>query len=177
MKRAMQVSLVVLCALVAATASAQLARKSGDWSVDYIDGGIQMAGTENASGNAFGVICLTTASGCFSFISLSDTTCTKGNTVPLLMNSAVGAKSMQATCTIIDAKPPMHLMFLDDFEGAISAIESGGEVAFAFPLKSGKFEVYRFSTKGAVSAVREARTPPTSRDAVPVRGGPKNQIL
>lgn len=177
MRRAVLASLLILCALFTASAGAQQNRKTGDWSVQHLDGGIQLAGTENASGNAFGVMCVASANACYAFVTLSDTKCTQGNSVPMLMNSPVGSKGMQATCTIIDSTPPLHLMILDDFDGAVGAIESGGEIGLAFPLKSGKFEVYRFSTAGAVAAVREARTPPTSKDVVPVRGAPKNQLL
>jgi hypothetical protein len=179
MKRAAHICMVFVCALLSAGAQAQQDRKTGDWTLSYVDGDrdFRLAGTENASGSSFGVLCIASTSSCVAFISLSDTKCTKGNSVPMLMNSAVGAKNMQATCTILDGQSPMHVMVLDDFDGAISAIESGGEVAFAFPLKSGKFEVYRFSTKGAVSAVREARTLPSPREAVPARAAPKNQLL
>lgn len=167
---------VAMLVALAEPAFGQQGRKSGDWAVEYSDG-LQLASTSNASGNSFGVACTVASNSCVAFVTLSDTNCTKGNSVPMLMNSPVGSSGMKATCTHLDGKPPLKLMVLDDFESAVSAIESGGEIGFAFPLRGGKFEVYRFSTAGAVAALREARTPPSQRDAVPVRSGPRNQVL
>ncbi|GAC1425464.1 MAG: hypothetical protein NVSMB6_26080 [Burkholderiaceae bacterium] len=40
----------------------------------------------------------------------------------------------------------------------LRAYESGVEIGFAMPLESGRFRLFRFSTAGAVAAVKDAQT-------------------
>lgn len=68
-------------------------------------------------------------------------------------------------------------MIIDEFELMITAFESGDKVGFASPLKSGQFQVVRFSTVGATAAIKDARNPPSRPATSPKPVGSKPQYL
>jgi hypothetical protein len=130
----------------------------GDWVLTTDIPDMQIAETANSGGAGTGVICLISTQQCSAFISLSNG-CEAGAKYPMMVNSAVGADLVNSVCTVIG---DLHVFLFDNFNSVKSSFESGGEIGFAIPLKSGLFKSERFSTKGATSAIKAAQTLPTS---------------
>ena len=130
----------------------------GNWSVIKSNQEIQIAKVENGE-NATGIICVISSNSCLAYATLGFD-CEDGHKYPLLINAATGAFNSLATCKHII--PELKIIVIEEFELMVSAFESGGEVGFATPLKSGQFKVVRFSTIGATAAIKDARTRPTA---------------
>lgn len=148
-------ALITIACMACAVAQAQTTEK---WGVTKTAAGIQIASVTNAAGHAAGLICDVDAEGCFPFLN-PHVTCKEGVKTPLMINSAVGAYAVVGTCTKFSEST--NLLLIDEFDDAINAFQSGGEIGFAMPMESGHFQVVRFNTAGAVAALNEARTLPT----------------
>lgn len=145
------------------------ARQVGDWDLDFSIEGIQIAKVVNASGTALGILCTLGVDKCVAYLALSDMTCSPGKSFPMMMNIATGATNLSARCEKLEVQRVVHMLVLDEFSAFTSAVESGGEIGFAVPLDDGKFQVMRFSSRGAVAAVRAARSRPTGSETQPTR--------
>lgn len=141
----------------------------GAWQL-YKKNDIQIAKTFNQAGSTAGVLCVVSTRDCQAYIS-ADNACEENSRYPLMVNSSVGASNLSSTCKTIGG---VQYHFIDEFQSAVNAFESGGEFGFAMPLKSGKFVVLRFESAGATAVIREARRPP----AAPVKpASTSNQTL
>lgn len=133
------------------------AESIGDWTVSKELKGWQFANTTNLEGSSTGVVCSTSENTCNSYIGLN-ANCDVGNKYPMMINSSVGAFVIFTTCVQIGN---VKFYFIDDFDSAKSAFESGGEIGFAIPLQNGNFRSIRFSTKGATASIKNAMTIPS----------------
>lgn len=153
-------------------------RKVGDWYVVY-DAEYQEAFTQNASGSTAGIWCDLTAASCMAYVK-SDRTCTDGDTIPMLISSSIGSNTTEGKCVKIPLRKGKDLQFnrIDDFDLFVRVAESGGEFAFAAPLRGAQFAVLRFGSGGATEALRLARTLPTRNAPSTVKGTrPRDQVL
>jgi hypothetical protein len=149
---------VIACALALfsfyAPAFSENVVKYGNWTFDNSINGLQIARTSNGEESYTGVMCAIASDGCYAYIA-SDTECEIGVVYPMMLNSAIGANTLELECEEIGN---FKILIASDFEVMIRAFESGSEIGFALPMKSGKFHVTRFSTAGATAALRAART-------------------
>lgn len=134
------------------------AEQYGDWSVDKSIPGVQIANTKNDSDSTLGVICLVVTKDCSAYM-LSNNGCDENSTYPMMINSTVGAFPITSVCTQIEK---LKILVINEFDNAKNAFESGGEIGFAVPLNDGKFKVVRFSTSGAVAAIKNAMLLPVA---------------
>ena len=142
--------------LIALLACSVQARPYGDWTSDFRTPGMQFATTTGDGGAITGVACTTNSQICTAFVS-TGVACEVGARVPLILNSAIGAFPVTAECVRTGSQ---EVLVANEFDQMLRAYESGGEIGFAMPLESGRFRIFRFSTIGAVAAVKEARTFP-----------------
>jgi hypothetical protein len=153
----------LLCAVCVVCAEGVCAQpvSYGDWYVHKELADIQIANTSSGAAVA-GVLCLVSAGTCSAYLG-TDTPCAEGVETPMVINSAVGASAVTATCTSIGNQ---KYNVFSEFGSVRAAFESGGVVGFAMPLRSGEFRVVRFNTRGATAAIRDAMTSPShSRDS------------
>jgi hypothetical protein len=156
----MKTILAAMLIAAALPAAAQKEKKFGDWITDYSLKGFQIASTSNPSGSTTGIICNLEKEGCDAFIVMG-LDCDNGEAYPMMLSTAVGAASLSSKCLHIGK---MQILVIDEFSAMVGAFESGSEIGFALPMKGGQFRVSRFSTAGAVPALKEARTPPPSKN-------------
>jgi len=149
--------------------SAQAAQMFGNWEVSELKD-LRVARVGGAAGSTAGVMCTPSEKTCSAFISI-DFSCEDGASYPVMLNSNAGAYSSTGVCA---SSGDSYYLLIDDFNATISAFESGGEVGFAFPLKSGQFRVLRFNCQGATAAIKLARTLPKTT-ATP--RNPASQVL
>jgi len=148
----------VLCSLP--TKSQQLTYRVGDWIVHKELPGIQVANVSTQDGKATaGIICFLSTNECVAYV-LSRACYEINSTIPMMINSPVGAFHITTRCEEVAGTPPGVINVINEFGNAKAAFESGGEVGFVLPLQSGEFRAVRFSTKGAVAAIESAMTPP-----------------
>lgn len=153
------------------SASAFAGEQIGSWEA-IIDGtDIQIAKTTNTAGAATGVLCFVSSNNCAAYIA-SDVECEDKGKYPLMINSSTGASTTHGTCVTIAGS---KVLVLDDFQSAIASFEGGGEIGFAIPMQSGKFNVIRFDCAGATAAIRKARAVPSK--AAPATKNPASQVL
>ena len=117
---------------------------SADAGADYVE-----AWTGNESGSTFGVLCGQT---CIVYVDFQ-TECDHGEPYPAMVNSPSGAFNLQLTCHRFNQRYILSTPLSDGFSGTI---RGGGEIGFAIPLRSGRFNVARFSLSGALEAVGAA---------------------
>lgn len=160
MKRILLISMVLLA--YSGLSIAQSAGKYGDWTVKRAQG-VSNASTTNSSGSSIGFLCVGGSEMCGPYLALS-VDCEETATYPTMINSPVGAFHATTTCAIIAGRK-YHL--INEVEIFNQAIESGGEIGFAFPLQNGKFQVARFSTIGAITAIKDALSFPQDKEASP----------
>lgn len=155
---------ILATALIAASGSsiAQNSYKVGDWSVTSA-GEITVASTTNSSGSVVGYLCV--GSTCGPYLSNS-TDCEEKVVSPILINSPVGATHASTTCTTIGVNKYHLINEVSDFN---QALEGGGEIGFAFPMQDGKFHVTRFSTAGAVPAIKDVIQKATGKKSTKLR--------
>jgi hypothetical protein len=152
--------LIILWALAAEMSLAQSV-SYGDWYVHKEVADIQIANTSSGTAVA-GVVCVVSAGKCSAYLG-TDTPCAEGVETPMVINSALGASAVTATCTALGNQ---KYNIFAEFGSVKDAFESGGIVGFAMPLRSGEFRVVRFNTRGATAAIRDAMTSPHgSRDS------------
>lgn len=157
-----------LCMLFACTnwSAAQVDKQIGDWTVRRANvEGISAASTTNGSGSYLGFMCIDNGETCGPFLLVS-VSCEEKGTYPIMINSPVGAFQATTTCATIDNQKYHLINEADIFN---QALESGGEVGIAFALKDGKFQVARFSTAGAIPAIKEAMIFPTGKKNAKLR--------
>lgn len=142
----------------------QVAHAQTTWRNDFSIDGLQIANITNGQGSAAGVLCNLQANTCNAYISLN-ASCEDGVTTPMMINSPLGTFPVIATCVTIGGS---QFSIIAEFDSAVSAFQSGGEIGFAIPLKNGQFQVVRFSTAGATAAINAARQMPLT---TPARGG------
>jgi hypothetical protein len=124
----------------------------GDWSVTLFDGGISMATTSNNAGSVFGVFC-TRTSACTAFFN-PKIPCEDGSKYPALFNAPSAAYPEVMQCEKVGDSFLLEVAL----EGAVAdAMSVGGQLGIAFPMKSGQFEVSRFSLTGAARAAARAQ--------------------
>ncbi|TFI57692.1 hypothetical protein E2493_13670 [Sphingomonas parva] len=120
-----------------------------DWTVGHADPYV-FAYTENASHSEFGLIC---RDGCIFYLDVQ-LACEDGHAYPAMMNSRNGSDTFDLQCILVDGSP---LLTAGPTDTLVGAIKSGGEIGFAVPLESGRFNVARFSLAGGVEALGRAR--------------------
>lgn len=125
----------------------------GDWRVDR-GTEMQVANTMNESKAITGVVCFTQSKSCNGYV-IFPFSCEIGGRYPMMINSATG--SLQITTTCVDLGGT-KVNIIEEFEALKTAFESGGEIGFAVPMGNGRFNVVRFSTIGAVPAIKAAMT-------------------
>jgi hypothetical protein len=121
---------------------------SDSWSFAE-EGDLTSAYTTNESGSVFGILCGKT---CVFYLNMQ-TSCTKNNTYPAMINSKAGSAAIQLRCHIVDEH---YLLSTEAEESYFDMLREGGVVGFAIPLESGKFSVSRFSLTGGMTAVKRA---------------------
>lgn len=148
--------LIVLLTIIASNSVfAQNGGKYGDWTVTKVQGASN-ASTKNDSGSSIGWLCIGNNETCGPYISVA-VDCTENATYPIMINSSVGAFHSTTSCILL-AGGKYHLV--NEIDIFSQAVESGGEIGIAFPLQDGKFKVSRFSTVGAIAAIKDARSLP-----------------
>lgn len=142
----------VVLAASCAVSHAQ-SRPFGDWSVlpAADKSGDVIAATTIENGDAIlAVRCFIKDQTCVHALQTSST-CQDQSTYPILLNGTSGATSIEGTC--LDG----NQLILSPFDPVRkNIVESTGIVGFAFPMASGAFRVFRFSTKGSSAAIGEA---------------------
>lgn len=150
--------LVAAVFLLVSTCAAADSKRYGAWTVDTSIPGFQIATTTDDADSAAGVICNREVNGCEAYVA-PDIRCTNGADYPLMLNSSLGAFAMTSKCMHIG---DFHVLITDSFDNMINAFESGGEIGVAIPMANGEFRVARFSTVGAVAAIKAARAKPAA---------------
>lgn len=145
----------------------------GNWSVLKSMSDTQIAKVINGE-NSTGVICFISSDSCLAYATMGSK-CDDKDRYPLLINSATGAFNSLATCRHLSST--MQILVIDEFNLMVSAFESGGEIGFASPLRSGQFKVVRFSTIGATAAIKDARTSPAAPATNNKSAGSRPQLL
>lgn len=151
-------ALVAWTSLIGASPVAAQKYTLGQWEVNKDLANIQLAITRTGDYQAL-VFCVISANGCEAAVNLG-VQCDEGEKYPLLINSSVGAFHMNGTCEKFGTS---KVLTLDNFDSAVSAFESGGDVGFVAPMASGQFRVVRFSTAGGAAAIKAARSLPEPR--------------
>jgi hypothetical protein len=136
----------------------------GDWIVDF-GGTYTEAFTANQSGSTFGLFCM---SGSCTFYLDTNTRCSEGGSIPMLINSDSGATYVLSSCFHLTQGQRVRYVNSIRDRDVVTAISSGGVIGFAIPLASGEFKVVRFSLNGATSATQRAvaglKSRPGTRD-------------
>jgi hypothetical protein len=162
--------LVLFCAvilvlpLVTTTARAQSVSPVGtveayeDWGVvpsTALPGGY-IALTRSSEGFLLGALCNT--SRCLWVLTGQSVACREGAKYPVLLTSATGTAAVSVACAPREeSSGTWYDAIFDDPNAVRAAVQSGGVVAVAFALKSGEFQVLRFSTNGAANALGRAQ--------------------
>jgi hypothetical protein len=141
------------------TSHSALAQTPNRWHVDKSLSGFQIAKVVNSGNSAAGIICNLTNEACDAYLT-TDVGCEEDEKIPLMINSSIGAFQITAKCMIFSQ---IKLLVIVEFDNAIQAFESGGEIGFAMPMISGQFRVIRFGTVGAKVAINSARTRPEKK--------------
>jgi hypothetical protein len=149
---------IVVLLFATMLASTSSYAQTSSWIFKDIGNGNRIAQSVNSDLSRAGVYC-DVNQGCQSFISMNSP-CDTGATIPLMANSSKGAYIFTATCNFVAGN---QYLIIEQFDDAIGIFESGSEIGFAAPMKDGKFIVTRFSTLGAVSAIKKARAAPTTQ--------------
>lgn len=132
--------------------------KYGDWNFDDSVEDYHFANTARG-GKVTGVICNLASKSCNAYLGTGDT-CTVKSEIPVMINSSVGAALATGTCIAFGDK---YYIEFKELTSINETFESGGEIGFAVPLDGGNFKSIRFSTKGAVPAIRRAMTLPANK--------------
>lgn len=151
------IAITCLCYSVFATGQD---RAFQDWySGTTSDGDGFYAGTANESGHFLGQYCYST--GCVYLLGLQ-TSCTKGNKYPVLVNASTGSKTVEVFCNgpLVGGRYQYVFTAFDEIN---SIVLEATRVGFAFPLRNDEFIVIRFSLMGSNEAIAtmNKRTPPS----------------
>jgi hypothetical protein len=143
------VTIALAAALFAPRADAQ-GRQFGAWAAGVMDGkeGV-FAATVNDSGGVLGQYCFRETGSCVWLLA-NDADCEDGAKYPVLVNTDSGAANNTIRCVKVDGKARYLFENFDIIDGAV---RSASWFGIAFPMKSGRFQVSRFSMQGAAQAV------------------------
>ena len=129
----------------------------GDWSVS-VSAEVRIARTSNELATV-GVACMG-ESDCFAYLGSNAVPCREGEATAFLISSPLGSASTRATCRRVNGS---LLAVFDDIE-ALSTMalnETGFKVVV--PLADGAFQISGFSSRGAISALRDLSAPAARR--------------
>lgn len=156
-------AVALLTCLVSLSVTAQQTSFTvGDWSVDKSLDGVQIAKVTTGSGKStVGILCFISSQNCIAYL-YSGNSCDVGAKIPMMINSSVGAFHITTECKAMPGSTTEFVNVIDDFGNAKQAFESGGEVGFVLPLRSGEFRAIRFSTSGATAAIKNVMTLPSN---------------
>jgi hypothetical protein len=169
----MRTAIAVLILAILATASAN-AGTIGDWSDDTYTEGLYAA-TVNDSGNLLGQYCNTANSTCFWMIALK-TGCKAESKYPILVNSDIGAHSLEVYCGG-EIKNGYHRYFFTNFDAIDNLVKNSTRIGFAAPLQGDQFQVVRFSLSGARATIDRMRAAAAEGSNKPVRSDTRDQRL
>lgn len=129
----------------------------GDWFTGSTDDGQLYAGATNESGGFLMKSCQP-SSGLCRWILVTATRCEGSTTAPALLSSSRGSAAMEISCdgSVKDASPAGVLKYrylLHDPDLMDGIVESSTPLGIAVALDNGRFQVYRFSMKGAKDAI------------------------
>lgn len=142
--------LLLLSLLIAHTTYADT--KYGDWTV-FVDDSYVVASVKNESESAFGFMC--NQENCVGFVN-PQMTCNDNATIPMLVNGGGGAANLAVKCFIYKSKNGSRYLMTFDDGLVIDALKEGDSIAFAFPGSKSNIKVARFSTSGALAALKAA---------------------
>lgn len=151
----MKIKLIAAIILVA-TPLQVFSQSFAKWRNDNSITGLQIAKITNSTSSTTGVLCYLKSETCSAYL-VVDAICEEDVTVPLMVNSKIGALPISAKCTKFGES---HYLVINEFDSIIQAFQGGGEIGFAMPMESGQFKVVRFNTIGATEAIAAARKPP-----------------
>jgi hypothetical protein len=145
------------CALLAAALALPLSSEAaqiGDWSTGATDDGQLYAGSVNESGGMLTKACRPSVGFCYWYL-MTSTSCDKGQTVPALFSTSLGAFPFQLTCdtpVTINGRT-LYRAKINEPDTMDSILDSTRPLGIAVALQDGRFAVYRFSMTGAKQAV------------------------
>jgi hypothetical protein len=145
------------CALLAAALAVPLASRAapiGDWTTGATDDGQLFAGSINDSGGMLMKGCRPSAGICYWYL-MTATSCEKGQTVPALFSTSLGAVPFQLTCDTPTTQNgrTMFRAQISNPDAMDALLDSTMPLGIAVALTDGRFAVYRFSMSGAKQAV------------------------
>jgi|GEM_PF-1833401 len=127
----------------------------GSWVVEKHSSSMKFAATLNESGNAFGQYCFVGEGQCVYLLGIR-TSCEKGSTYPVLMNSDSGSGPYSVYCNgPLDSG--LYQYIFTEFEKIDGITKTANKIGFAFPLQGDQFQVIRFSLFGSNEAIKEMR--------------------
>lgn len=130
----------------------QVPSSYGDWQMGKISQ-MDVAYSVNASGSVLGFAC---AKVCNFYINLQ-IRCDKDGSYVALVNSPSGVVTVSPVCAHLPASDgDTAYVLVFNSKDMVDALDGKGEVGFAVALESGKFNVARFSLRGAIDACGEA---------------------
>jgi hypothetical protein len=149
-------------------------RQFSDWGVGRsTDGESIYAATINDSMGVLGQYCFTKNGNCIWLLA-NDVDCEEGGTYSVLMNSDLGAQNLDIACFTYQGKGKFAFK---DFSTIDAAIKKSSYIGFAFPMKSGYFQVSRFSLHGALSAITYMRGTVQGNQAPLLKRNTKDTVL
>jgi len=77
--------------------------------------------------------------------------CNDGDKYSALMSSNAGASAVTLNCLVLKDR---FINFIEPFDDVTGHIKDSDNIGFAIALKSGRFNVSRFSLKGSESAIQ-----------------------
>jgi hypothetical protein len=149
---------VTLLLALNASGSDEVIGTFADWNTTRYDSGAVIAKTANDAGSTLGLMCTSSDTPCSAWLNVM-TKCTANEQQVFLMSSAIGSTALTASCLAVGDADSHYIEVFDpkDLDSILSGLSSGSPVGFAASLKGGEFAVERFSTAGAVAAVRAAK--------------------
>jgi len=130
-------------------------QRVGDWIWNVDDPEVFVAGTENSAGHNLAQVCATDSNQCLFFVSFG-INCEPDNRYTVLVNSDVGASTMQFLC--MDDSDGEHSLVAMDFEAMDKLVRQASRVGFAIPMEGDDFKAVRFSLIGSNEAMDAMRT-------------------
>jgi hypothetical protein len=124
--------------------------KHSDWNSSVKNGYVE-AYTFNESNSAFGVLCMEK---CVYYVDMK-IKCTDGDKYSALMATTTGASSVKLNCLVLKDR---FVNIIEPFDDVTEHIKDSENIGFAIALKSGKFNVSRFSLNGSIPAISRVVT-------------------
>lgn len=149
--------IVLVGALMVAIANCKVqAQEIGNWHIETKSNEYLYAVTINDSGALLGQYCFLKDGSCAWLLGMN-TSCNKGDSYPVLVNSDAGALHLKVYCDgQLDSGS--HRYVFTEFDAIDDAVKKSAKIGFAVPLQSDQFKVVRFLTNGSVSALSIMRT-------------------